>query len=232
MNEKNRRPNTRTLAELCLRALEQGRVLYDDAVVLRNANKLSSAYALLGLAADELGKHVMVASFAGTENPTDEQWKKFWRRFRRHEEKLGNSLLGAWAGDLDSNDPPPDVASFHASRLASTYVDLAEDGTVSAPSEYTTRPMVDRALESIGRELDFMERAIGYLTVDQLVGMIERARTQTSPLDPSISGRNAIIPMVLVRAGFSVSDAARFARSIASAMESTLPDLARPNSES
>ena len=76
-----------------------------------------------GLAADELGKHILVTSFYAREQ-TDEEWRKFWRRFRSHQSKLGDALLGAWAGDLVSEDPPPDVAEFHQERLRATYVDV------------------------------------------------------------------------------------------------------------
>jgi hypothetical protein len=70
---------------------------------------------LAGLAADELGKHVLVASFYYRE-ATDAEWRKFWRRFRDHTEKLGDALIGAWVGDLLTDDPPPRVSDFHKTK--------------------------------------------------------------------------------------------------------------------
>jgi AbiV family abortive infection protein len=82
------------MAELSLAALANARRLFDDAVRLKADGRVASAYLLAGLAADELGKHVLVTSFYGREE-TDAEWRRFWRRFRDHQEKLGNSLLRA-----------------------------------------------------------------------------------------------------------------------------------------
>lgn len=74
-----------------------------------------------GLAADELGKHVLVNSFF-LRDQADEEWRQVWRRFRSHESKLNDKLLMAWAGDLISEGPQPDAAAFHRKRLLATYV--------------------------------------------------------------------------------------------------------------
>jgi AbiV family abortive infection protein len=92
-----------------------------------------------------LGKHVLVSSFFARDQ-TDEEWRKFWRRFRSHQEKLGDALLGAWAGDLFSEDPPPDAAAFHQERLLATYTDVSDDGTVSKPSDAVAKERVDELL--------------------------------------------------------------------------------------
>jgi hypothetical protein len=41
-----------------------------------------------------------VTSFPGRDLDDDAEWNKLWRRFRLHEEKLGNALLHAWWDDL------------------------------------------------------------------------------------------------------------------------------------
>src|SRR3954451_13467833 len=75
-------------ADVAIHALANARRMHDDAVFLRHAGRLPSAFMVAGLAADELGKHVIVTSFFGR-NDTDAEWRKFWRRFRQHEAKLG-----------------------------------------------------------------------------------------------------------------------------------------------
>ena len=80
------------MAAVALESLANARRLYDDAVLLRQADRLPSAFMVAGLAADELGKHVLVAAFYGAREETDAEWRNFWRRFRNHESKLDNTL--------------------------------------------------------------------------------------------------------------------------------------------
>ncbi|MGC7268693.1 AbiV family abortive infection protein, partial [Mycobacteroides abscessus subsp. abscessus] len=87
------------MAETALEAMRNARRLLDDAAVLAEDDRLPSAFMLVGLAADELGKHILVASFF-SRIPDDDDWRTFWRRFRRHTEKLGNSLMSSWLGNL------------------------------------------------------------------------------------------------------------------------------------
>ena len=89
---------------MALEALVNARRLYDDAMSLRQSDRLPSAFMVAGLAADELGKHILVTSFCNRDQ-TDEEWRKFWRRFRNHQSKLGDALLNAWAGDLNQRRP-------------------------------------------------------------------------------------------------------------------------------
>ena len=135
-----------------------------------------------GLAADELGKHVLVTSFYAREQ-TNEEWRKFWRRFRSHESKLGDVLLGAWAGDLASEDPPPDVAGFHQERLLATYVDVTADGTVSAPSRVVRKERVDEILSLTQQELSFCESVFAGATPSQFAAALESMRTSAHGQD-------------------------------------------------
>ena len=66
------------MAEVALEALVNARRLHDDAVSLRQGDRLPSALMVGGLGADELGKHVLVSSFFARDQ-TVEEWRKFWR---------------------------------------------------------------------------------------------------------------------------------------------------------
>jgi AbiV family abortive infection protein len=171
-----RRLTSQQMAEVGLEALVNARRLYDDAVSLRQGDRLPSALMVAGLAADELGKHVLVSSFYVREQ-TDEEWRKFWWRFRNHESKLGDALLGAWAGDLFSEDPPPDVARFHQERLLATYVDVTSDGTVSAPSWIVRKGRVDEILSLLQRELSYCDSMVAEATPSQFAAVLESMRT-------------------------------------------------------
>lgn len=67
-----RRLSTQQMAEVALAALANARRLLADATFLRVSGRTASAYVLAGLAADELGKHVLVASFFGREDTDTE----------------------------------------------------------------------------------------------------------------------------------------------------------------
>jgi AbiV family abortive infection protein len=148
------------MAEIALAALANTRRLYDDALQLRKADRTPSAFLLAGLAADELGKHILVMSFYVTREDTDAEWRKFWRRFRFHEEKLGNALLGAWVGDLLNDEPPPSVKEFHQRRLAATYVDVGADGKVAVPSEKISDDELGAVLDKLSNELRYCETGL------------------------------------------------------------------------
>jgi AbiV family abortive infection protein len=173
------------MAEIALEALANARRLYDDASLLHDHGRIPSAFMTFGLAADELGKHQLVAAFSWREQ-TDAEWRKFRRRFRSHTEKLGNALLGAWMGDLLSDDPPPEPVSFHKRRLSATYVDFSETGRVSTPLRSVSDIDVRNAREGIGRELAYcegvMKGAIPASLAEAMDRMANRSSTGTEEL--------------------------------------------------
>jgi AbiV family abortive infection protein len=204
------------MAEIGLEALSNARRLYDDAASLRQGDRLPSALMVAGLAADELGKHILVSSFYAREQ-TDEEWHKFWRRFRSHQSKLGDTLLGAWAGDLISEDPPPDVARFHQERLLATYVDITADGTVSAPSWVVRKERVDEILSLLQRELSFCESVFAEATPSQFAAALESMRTSAIGQDArqllNEGGPEAAMAFVMcARAGMPYDLALSFAQ--------------------
>lgn len=64
---------SRQLAELSLSALGNAQSLFDDARRLETAGRHASAFLLAGLAADELGKHILVTSFPAR-RPDEAEW--------------------------------------------------------------------------------------------------------------------------------------------------------------
>lgn len=170
------RLSSEQMAETALEAMRNARRLLDDAAVLAEANRLPSAFMLVGLAADELGKHILVASFF-SRAPDDDDWRSFWRRFRRHTEKLGNALMGSWLGDLFTDEPPPDAEHFHQRRLAATYVDVTAEGKIQTPTCTVTRQMFAESFDSIDRELQYCESVLAKSSPRQLAQVLESMRT-------------------------------------------------------
>lgn len=97
----------------------------------------------------------------------------------RHEEKLGNSLLGAWLYDPTSEGDPPDKVAFHRQRLAATYVDFREN-VVQSPVDNVDAPTLEQAFTSIGRQLAVSESMTTERTVEEFAAMMEAASERTS----------------------------------------------------
>lgn len=170
------------MAEVALEALRNARDLFDDGILLFQNQRFPRAFALIGLAADELGKHILCTSFYGTRDGSDEDWRVFWRRFRRHQEKLGNSLFSAWAGDLLS-DAVPDVEAFHQLRLSATYVDIDGAGLVVTPQSCIDAAEVERAINQIGPEIAFCESVLRRATPSQLAHVLESLQTSEQAVE-------------------------------------------------
>lgn len=204
------------MAELALEALRNSRRLLDDASVLARENRFASALMVAGLSADELGKHILVTSFFSREG-TDDDWRKFWRRFRNHTEKLGDALMGAWIGDLFTDEPPPSASQFHQQRLAATYVGLSDDGAVQTPGSAVSKQEVEAIYETIERELRFCEGVLAKATPQQFAQVLESMRTSPrasifTELFDELGAEAALAFAISVRAGMNADDALAFAK--------------------
>jgi AbiV family abortive infection protein len=212
-----RRLSAVQMAAIALEALRNSRRLLEDAATLAAQGRLPSAFMLAGLSADELGKHMRVTAFYSREG-TDEEWRKFWRRFRNHTDKLGDVLFAAWAGDL-TDEHPPNISEFHKQRLAATYVDLSDDGRVQTPANLVTRRAFETVYQSIERELEFCEGLMRNATPQQLAPIFERFRTsrvshELAEMVKELGPEAAITFAIAMRAGVERDDALAFARQV------------------
>lgn len=231
------------MAEISLAALANSRRLMDDANYLRKTNRLPSAFMVAGLAADELGKHILVSSFYGARENTEAEWKKFWKRFRNHESKLGDALTSAWTGDLHSLAPLPDPAAFHRERLAATYVDVDPNGDVNQPHLLVSAEAVDEALGTISTELQFCESVLGRASPVQLAETFELMRdsSEASELRELAESDRPLALVAFVtaaRSGIPMDRAIAFARdaerllgtpTAADHIERTSPEMGIPD---
>lgn len=208
-----RRLSPEQMADVALAALSNARRLLDDADLLRNAGRGASAYILGGLAADELGKHVLAASFYGRDD-TAEEWRKFWTRFRRHQEKLGNTLISAWVGDLLADEAPPDVEGFHQRRLGATYVDIRPEGTIAVPDEIICEEDLENLLQLVRRELSFCETVLRGADCAQLAATFREIRASELAREMrEAQQRSPIGPVALAlapRSGLDPNEALQF----------------------
>jgi AbiV family abortive infection protein len=226
-----RRLSSVQMAELALEAMRNSRRLLDDAAALARELRLPSALLLAGLAADELGKHILVASFYSREG-TDDEWRIFWRRFRKHTEKLGDALMGAWIGDLLTDDPPPSASAFHKQRLAATYVDLSDDGAVHTPVNAVSREAFEAIYESIDRELNFCEGVMANASPQRLGAVLESLRTSThgkavTDLLSELGPEAALAFAMSIRAGMDTEGALAFVKQVGPAFAHLRPGARR-----
>jgi len=82
------------LDALAQAAHDNARSLVDDARLLLEAKRYARAFALAELAAEELGKLILVAGTAiRVALDLEVDWRRFWHRFRHHPSKAWNAAL-------------------------------------------------------------------------------------------------------------------------------------------
>lgn len=190
------------MADLGLAALANARRLFDDATLLHEHGRFTSSFVLLGLAADELGKHVMVVAFFNRPD-SEAEWRKLGKRVNRHQDKLANSLWGAWAADLLSDADEPDAEEFHQKRLAATYVDLDKEGTLRTPEMVIDQRTNQEALDFIARELKFCETTMSGVSIQSMAEAMARMQAASAngkPLAPT-RHREIMALAIAARAG-------------------------------
>lgn len=151
--------------------------LAEDARLLLDQGRISRAYALGVVAAEELGKILLVAKTAALlalSRPVD--WTMFWRNFDDHSHKLFSfvslsTLLEVkpeeWAaGDVQKIDEDADGALVHASQQASLmtafrpramYVDVTDAG-LSKPDAFIQREWAEMIVKGVETEIDRLPR--------------------------------------------------------------------------
>jgi AbiV family abortive infection protein len=144
------------LATVARKALDNAVALLDDGELLLRGGRAARASALAVLAAEEFGKVLMAFGALSLERDDSLGWNRFWRRFRSHNPKYANAVMM-----MDPFVPAEDLADFLQStdafvsaslsqKMAGLYVDVEDDGTVTAPIEMVREDLAQRMLAVIG----------------------------------------------------------------------------------
>ena len=125
-------------------ALQNAEELVSDAELLVQHSRWARGFFLAQIAVEELGKYVMIVSATGNIVMGTMDWKKFWKRYRSHKEKLQNIHL---MEEVFFEEEPPkildhlpnEVAEFDALKMRALYSEHFFDRVIK-PSDTLQRP--------------------------------------------------------------------------------------------
>jgi AbiV family abortive infection protein len=157
-------------------ALQNAEELVSDAELLVQHSRWARGFFLAQIAVEELGKYVMIVSATGNIVMGTMDWKKFWKRYRSHKEKLQNIHL---MEEVFFEEEPPktldhlpnEVAEFDALKMRALYSEHFFDRVIK-PSEFMPEPFARQAVELAGSRLEWQKtyerEIIGRIQLEEL----------------------------------------------------------------
>ncbi len=154
------------LKEGRLKALANARDLVDEAQLLHADARWPRVVFLCHIAAEELGKYIMLMSafVELTVDPRQFDWNRFWKRFNSHHQKF--TLLTFWedlyltrTGDKSLSQSLEDLAAatreLNTGKQKSLYADLTE-GSFRAPRDLMGQKIASMALGLAQKRADLI----------------------------------------------------------------------------
>lgn len=143
-------------------ALKNADELLEEAQILYDNGRYARATALIVLAEEEMGKHLLILDSIKCRNDA-KCWKRFWSEFRSHHKKFTNALALGYlyaACDLDEIINEANLLSCEANltKQLALYVDF--NGTYFwIPSKLFNKMFVEKILKITKREIVNIKRA-------------------------------------------------------------------------
>ena len=174
--------------EISLKQLIEGRRkafqnacdLIRDAEILYEHQRWARSVFISSIAIEELGKYLMIIGAIGQVLKNQVNWKRFWKRFRKHTEKSGSILaFDVLLGPFISADETlsklqkafQDQKHIENEKLSSLYVDFESD-KFNLPMDIVDETVAHRALESAKAVLRFFNNgeklAFSEMTIDNI----------------------------------------------------------------
>lgn len=161
------------MKELSLEQLIEGRKkplanaadLIRDAEVLLNNGRWARCAFLAYIAIEELGKYLIIMGAIGRVLMGNVDWKRFWKRFRKHKQKAANIMMfDAMLGPFVSMDDTlarvkrsyKQTDDQEKEKLSSLYVDFCQDRFV-APMGHINEQDACKALDSARAVFKFFD---------------------------------------------------------------------------
>lgn len=172
-------PTPERLLKIAQAAIVNAGGLVDDARLLLEAGRWARAHALATLALEEFGKSTLcVAALQYSE----EQSKKFWSDFTKHQVKLGyalsivRTLIASVPSDVVEaiTRVVSEAESGHSEKLAGLYVDFDSDNATILSPERVTEAMARQTVADASAVIDFFLPAwisdVFDTKIDELLG--------------------------------------------------------------
>jgi AbiV family abortive infection protein len=128
------------LADIARESLDNAVDLVNEADGLVSFGRFARGYAIAILSGEEFGKFMMCQGTVGHLPGDATFWLEFWRRFKSHPEKAANftSMVGHVVEDDEQRRWFMENIKLHVDadqnrKFAGLYVDVGDDGTVTAP---------------------------------------------------------------------------------------------------
>jgi AbiV family abortive infection protein len=174
----------RKMASLANASLRNARRLLDDAQWLAQDERYASAFSSACLAADEIGKNVLIIAYFALSKDDPPTAKALRKHLKSHQTKLGTFVVYAFL--TSAAESVPNLTTLHERRLAATYTEPGvESEAVTYPPDTVVRQDYEETYDVIDRLLKLLE--VSYLDA----GTERLARSFQSHLeDPSKRSRN------------------------------------------
>ena len=152
------------LKDASIKALQNARELLDEAQILYNHDCYARAFFLLRISNEELGKFFIVLETIVMQIEEKEiDWKIFWLRLNKHEEKtyISDSMASRFFNDGINQFVDGDLSKatpfWELMKLASIYVDI-HGSIFRLPSEFITLELVNPVLESTRKRIEPLDK--------------------------------------------------------------------------
>lgn len=135
--------------------------LYEEANILYEHEKYARAFFLLCIANEELGKSVMVTSGVINLLGDNIDWKKFWKRIRNHEDKIGmiehmeNIFVSSDENFTDPQKIQDLLPTINEVKMMSLYSDMIQVDFYE-PCEVVSKSMAEGFLKLTKNRIDFV----------------------------------------------------------------------------
>lgn len=201
-----------TLEVVCdgiIRTRDNAQALLEEAIILRDNNRLSRAYALAYMACEECGKiSVLFGAASRTARGLAVDWKTIAKRFRSHDSKTSQFFGIAIAAPvilkavkegrkvIDLNELLMNGAAgvlagpgMFSRRNASIYCDFRK-GSFRSPIDEISAPSVDNLIELAKLNIEVADTTMGKSVEEALQHINEHASRQHPDYD--LLGKQAI----------------------------------------
>lgn len=150
-----------------VKALDNSKRLRRDADILFRAGSFASAFFLVQISTEELGKYSLIVSSSISALHGSLDWKNFWKRFRSHKNKTEvlqsledlYNVINKESKKLLNTEENRDYASLQDEvKMKSLYSDYTEGCEFSDPSFLINEEVCSLAIQLLDTRIEMVEK--------------------------------------------------------------------------